>query len=197
MTSLFDLNIVLEDSHALLRRQGMEDLEEITAIATDPRIWKWFPTIIEQDDQVRKMVEANHQEQLDRVRYTFTIVDKASGRIAGSTSLAAISEYDGTVEIGYTWLGMDFHGTGLNTHCKYLLLTFLFEERGFKRVEFKADNLNTKSVKAIEKLGAVREGILRSRRQMYGDRRRDTVYYSILADDWPAVKAGLEARIGR
>jgi RimJ/RimL family protein N-acetyltransferase len=123
-------------------------------------------------------------------------VDAATGRAVGSTRFGDIAPEHGRVEIGWTWIGPSHQRTAVNTEAKLLQLSYAFDELGATRVALKTDGRNLRSQAAIERLGAVREGSLRRHMRMPDGFMRDTVYYSILSDEWPAVKANLEARLG-
>jgi RimJ/RimL family protein N-acetyltransferase len=122
-------------------------------------------------------------------------VDAATGRAVGSTRFGDIAPDHGRVEIGWTWISPSHQRTAVNTEAKLLQLTYAFDELGATRVALKTDGRNLRSQAAIERLGAVREGVLRQHTRMPDGFMRDTVYYSILADEWPSVKARLEARL--
>jgi len=123
----------------------------------------------------------------------FVIVDRRSGRIAGSTRFLEITPAHRGIEIGWTWLSPDAWRTAINTECKRLLLGHCFDTLGMIRVQLKTDRRNERSQRAIERLGATREGVLRHHRIMPDGYLRDTVYYSILAEEWPAVRTRLDA----
>lgn len=136
----------------------------------------------------------------DASRPTFVAwatVDRASGRAVGSTRFGDISAADGRVEIGWTWIAPTFQRTFVNTEAKLLQLTCAFDDLGATRVALKTDGRNLRSQAAIERLGGVREGVLRRHTRMPDGFLRDTVYYSILADEWSSVRARLEARLAR
>jgi RimJ/RimL family protein N-acetyltransferase len=122
-------------------------------------------------------------------------VDAATGRAIGSTRFGDIAPEHGRVEIGWTWIAPSHQRTAVNTEAKLLQLSYAFDELGATRVALKTDGRNLRSQAAIERLGAVREGALRRHMRMPDGFMRDTVYYSILSDEWPAVKANLEARL--
>jgi N-acetyltransferase len=122
-------------------------------------------------------------------------VDAASGRAVGATRFGDIAPEHGRVEIGWTWIAPSHQRTAVNTEAKLLQLTYAFDELGATRVAFKTDGRNQRSQAAIERLGAVREGVLRRHTRMPDGFMRDTVYFSILADEWPSVKARLKARL--
>jgi RimJ/RimL family protein N-acetyltransferase len=122
-------------------------------------------------------------------------VDAASGRAVGSTRFGDIAPEHGRAEIGWTWIAPSHQRTAVNTEAKLLQLTYAFDELGAGRVALKTDGRNLRSQAAIERLGAVREGVLRRHIRMPDGFVRDTVYYSILDDEWPSVKARLEERL--
>lgn len=122
----------------------------------------------------------------------YVIMERGSGRILGSTRLFDISVQNRNLEIGYTWLTPDVWRTAVNTECKYLLLRHSFETLGTIRVQLKTDARNTRSQRAIERLGAVKEGVLRNHVILPDGYVRDSVYYSIIDREWPQVKLGLE-----
>jgi RimJ/RimL family protein N-acetyltransferase len=122
----------------------------------------------------------------------FVAVHLASGRVAGATRYLNIMPNDRGLEIGGTWYGLDFQRTAVNTECKYLLLKHAFETLGAIRVQLKTDSRNERSQRAIERLGAVREGVLRNHMVLPDGYIRHSVFYSILDSEWPAVKSRLE-----
>jgi len=127
--------------------------------------------------------------------YVFTVIDRATNRIVGSTRYMDIQAEHRGVEIGWTWYAPEVWGTAVNPECKLLLLTHAFEEWGAVRVMLKTDHRNARSQAAIRKLGAVYEGTLRQHRVRPDGTLRDTVVFSILDREWPAVRAGLYARL--
>ncbi|HET6380095.1 MAG TPA: GNAT family protein [candidate division Zixibacteria bacterium] len=126
---------------------------------------------------------------------TWATVDAATGRAVGSTRFGDIDPYHGRVEIGWTWIAPSHQRTAINTEAKLLQLTYAFEGLGATRVALKTDLRNERSQRAIERIGGVREGVLRRHMRLPDGHVRDTVYYSILSDEWPAVKRRLEARL--
>ncbi|HEY3993517.1 MAG TPA: GNAT family protein, partial [Ktedonobacteraceae bacterium] len=127
----------------------------------------------------------------------FTIIDRARDRAVGQTRYLSIASKDYGLEIGWTWLAPAVQRSGINTECKYLLLSHAFEELGAIRIQLKTHHLNLKSQRAIERLGASKEGVLRNHMIMPDGSYRHSVYYSIIASEWPQVKAGLEAKMRR
>ncbi len=178
----------LENSIALLRPLESNDFNGFLDIAFDESIWYRTTNRIQSEEDLRKYVDDSIKEREKEFRYPFTIIDKRVNRIVGCTSYGNISQKDKRLEIGWTWLGKEFQDTGLNKACKFLLLQNAFENLGMERVEFKTDVLNMQSRKALIKIGAVEEGILRSHTLMPDDRRRDTIYYGILKQEWINTK---------
>lgn len=125
----------------------------------------------------------------------FTVIDRATGRVVGTTSYLDLDPVNKAIEIGFTWYAGEARGTGINPECKLLLLSYAIETLGCVRVTLKTDARNAHSRAAISKLGAPFEGILRAHRIRQDGTTRDTAYFSVLPADWPAVKAGLEKRV--
>jgi RimJ/RimL family protein N-acetyltransferase len=170
----------------------------LAALALDPSVWQWMPgpwptTLAEMEAVIRADLEA--QARGDMV--PFAQVEPATGRARGRTRYTNISRLDRGLEVGGTWLGRPWQRTGMNTEAKYLLLRHAFEDQGAVRVQLKTDARNLQSQAAIERLGAVREGLLRKHMLVRDGFIRDTVMYSIIADEWPAVRARLEDLLAR
>jgi RimJ/RimL family protein N-acetyltransferase len=166
------------------------------ALMTDPSVWQWLPaapptTLAEMEARVAADLDA----QAKGAVVAFAQIEQGSGRAVGSTTYLAISRRDRGLEIGSTWIARPWQRTGINTEAKYLLLRHAFEELGAVRVQLKTDKRNLQSQAAIERLGAVREGILRKHMLVRDGFIRDTVLYSITDDEWPAVKARLEIKM--
>lgn len=193
MSGLFnDDSPVLQDDRAVLRPIAETDLPGLGQIAFEPKIWQFFTSNIATEENLRGFVQEAVSATTVGRALAFVVIDRTSGEIAGSTRFANYSAPDGRVEIGWTWLGKRFQGTGLNDHCKFLLMQYAFESRELARVEFKTDVLNQAARRALLKIGATEEGVLRSHTLMPGGRRRDTIYYSVLAAEWPAVRERLK-----
>lgn len=185
---MIDKRLILQTDRVLLRPVQKDDLKEFAMLTPDQSMWIYFTSDLSVSDELGKWVDDAITQTADGSRLAFTIVDKNSGRIAGSTSLGNISFRDQRIEIGWTWLGKDFQGTGLNSEAKYLLLNYCFEFLKFERVEVKTDILNIPARKALQRIGMTEEGILRSHTLMTRNRRRDTIYYSVLKAEWPGLK---------
>lgn len=166
----------------------------LAALAIDPDIWRYMRE--EPPDTVAGMeavIQARLQAQAGGDTVAFAQIDLASGKAVGSTTYLNISRRDRGLEIGNTWLGKPWQRTGINTEAKYLLLQHAFEELGAVRVQLKTDGRNLQSQAAIARIGAVREGVLRKHSLVRHGFIRDSVMFSVLDNEWPAVKARLEA----
>jgi RimJ/RimL family protein N-acetyltransferase len=186
--------ISLENEYVLLRPVRPEDRASLHAIAMDPEIWRYFVTRIETDADFDAFFDAGIADQQAGRRVVYHITDKRAGHTAGSTSFCNMAENDGRLEIGWSWLGRDFQGTGVNRWAKFLMLRHAFEQMAAERVEFKTDRLNTQARHGLRNIGAREEGTLRSFNPMPDGRRRDAVYYSVLRAEWPHVREQLLAR---
>ncbi len=188
---------MLESNTVRLRPLSLEDAAELWPLAQETGIFQYMRTGI-LDSPVR--LEAWIRDALARCErgtdYPFVIVDKATGRIAGGTRYLSIDLPNCMVEIGGSWLGQSFRGNGINTAAKYLLLRHAFEKLGCVRVQFRTDSRNLRSQRAIEKLGAMKEGMLRKDFIFPDGYQRSTIFYSILDDEWPAVRRRLEESLG-
>jgi RimJ/RimL family protein N-acetyltransferase len=169
--------------------------EHAAALAafTDETVWHGMttPTPTGPDD-VLALVDA---ALATPGRYAFAVLDAATGDVVGSTSFYDVDRRLARLEIGHTWYAPRVWGTRVNPACKLALLTHAFDVWGMQRVAFRADARNARSIAAITRLGAVPEGRLRSHRVRPDGTRSDTVYFAILADEWPAARAGLEGRL--
>jgi RimJ/RimL family protein N-acetyltransferase len=168
--------------------------DDLRAAADDERIWEYTLTTARGLGFDSWFEEAMAQQQAGR-QVPFAVRLRSGGRLVGSTSYLYPSERHGRVEIGSTWYSPDVWGGVVNPECKLLLLRHAFEALGVNRVSFVTDVRNERSQAAIAKLGAVREGVLRSHMVTQGGRVRDSVLFSIVAAEWPAVRAGLAARL--
>jgi RimJ/RimL family protein N-acetyltransferase len=158
-------------------------------------IWAYMPQNLMHADAMEAWIGEALRAQQQQRELPFTIVDQETGQIVGSTRLLDIDRPNRGVEIGWTWLTPTVWRTRVNTECKYLLLRHCFETLQAIRVQFKTDLRNERSQQAIARLGATREGVLRHQRILPDGYRRDSVYFSILEQEWPAVKARLEGRL--
>lgn len=166
-------------------------LPDLTSIGLDPALWRWTLTRLDSPEAMRAYLDAALADQATGRALPFAIIDRATGRAIGSTRYLSLEPAHRRLEIGWTWLGRAWQRTAANTEAKLLLLTHAFETLDCLRVEFKTDALNAPSRAALARLGAVEEGTLRAHMITAGGRVRDSVSYSILATEWPAVKAHL------
>lgn len=186
---MIDKKLILQTEKVLLKPMQKNHLNEFAQLTENQSMWIYFTSDLSVTYELEKWVDDAIFQTENGSRLAFTIVDKTSGKIAGSTSLGNISIRDQRIEIGWTWLGQEFQGKGLNNDAKYLLLNYCFEILKFERVEVKTDVLNLPARKALQRIGFTEEGILRSHTLMTHHRRRDTIYYSILKAEWFDLKA--------
>ncbi len=180
----FEQSIILENERARLTPLKAKDAGALWPIAKDPDLLAYSPTDIHTPELLNLYITTALERVTERNSYPFLIYDKQAGQVAGSTRFGNISEYDSRLEIGWTWIGTEFQGTGLNAACKELLMTYAFVTLGYERVELRIDERNIRSRKATEKLGCKMEGVLRHHVLMTDGHRRDTVYYSMLKEEW-------------
>jgi len=186
---------VLEGRNVCLEPLSESHHAGLAAIGLELGLWEFVPDRVSTAGEMLEYIRTALREEADGVSLPFAIVDRATGAVAGSTRFMNISRAHRRVEIGATWLGAPWRRTALNTEAKYLLLRHAFEALGCVRVELKADARNQRSRTAILRIGAREEGTLRRHMVLWTGWIRDTVYYSVLDSEWPAVKAGLEARM--
>jgi len=177
---MLDANLVLQNDQILLRPISEQDFSLLQDLANDPSLWIYFTQDLSIEADFLKWVEPAMQGQ----RLQFVVIDKSSQFIVGSSAFGNYSPADQRIEIGWTWLGKAFHGSGINKQMKILMVRYCFEILKLKRVEVKTDVLNQPARKALAKMGFVEEGILRSHTQMTHHRRRDTIYYSLLDSEF-------------
>jgi RimJ/RimL family protein N-acetyltransferase len=186
----FEDNIVLETDSLILRPVSIDDIDNLLNIAVaDKLLLQFSPSQIYTRALLEKYIENAIIARSNRERYSFSIFCKMRNQYAGSTAFLNISNPDDRLEIGATWLDKSLHGTGLNKKCKHLLLHYAFDMINAHRVEFKTDERNIQSRKAIEKIGGKFEGVLREHTLMYDGFRRNTFCYSILKSEWDAIKS--------
>ena len=171
----------------------LEHAEGLWPQADEPDIWRYMPYgEVNSPQRLRAIIEDLLARQARETDLPFAVFDLATGAAAGMTRYMAIDRRNRGLEIGGTWYGRQFRRTAMNTECKYLLMRHAFEVLGCIRVQLKTDLRNERSQRAIERLGAVREGVLRKNIIMADGYHRSSVIYSVLDDEWPAVKARLE-----
>ena len=162
----------------------------------EPNIWPFSLFPMDGEDNFKKYIAAALHSRAQQVAYPFIVFDKLYGEYAGSTRFYDIQFNNSSLQLGYTWYGSKYQGTGLNKNCKYLLLEFAFEKMGMERVEFRADVNNLRSVAAMKSIGCTLEGILRSNVPNAAGGRRDSIVLSILRNEWfDKVKSHLSSCI--
>jgi N-acetyltransferase len=182
-------DLILETKKAILRPLTVDDYNAFLNLAKqDADMWYYFSFNLGDEKQLQRWFEIAFAEKAANIRRPFTIIDKQTGQIGGSSSLGNISMYDLRAEIGWSWLGTHFRSTGLNRHAKYAMMKYAFEELHFERIEFKTDVMNARARKGLQNVGGIEEGILRSHMKMWNNRRRTSIYYSVLKDEWPGLK---------
>ena len=185
---------VLEGVYVRLEPLDVHHAESLFAVGGDAEIWRYMPRPnLGSVSDARQMIEAAKVAAADGSQLPFAVVERATGRAIGSTRYLDIRRNDRRLEIGWTWLGAAYQRTPTNTESKYLLLRHAFDDLGTIRVQLKTDLRNERSQRAIERLGAIREGVLRKHVILWDGFIRDTAYYSILDNEWPGVRKRLEA----
>jgi RimJ/RimL family protein N-acetyltransferase len=189
--NFFERDIILENE--LVRIEPLEEkhFELLLPVAMEESLWLFTVAKINSTEAFRKYFDAAMEEKQNKRSYPFAYFNKPTQQYAGSTRFGNIEFAHKKMEIGWTWIHPSLQGTGFNKHCKFLLLGFGFETLGLNRIELKTSSLNLKSQKAMLKIGAVKEGILRKNTINDDGSTRDTVYFSFLADEWPAVKQNI------
>ncbi|HLK27757.1 MAG TPA: GNAT family protein [Puia sp.] len=193
----FPENLILEDERVLLRPLQSSDIEFLLPYAiNEPETWNYSLVSPAGEEGMKKYISTTIQQREQKTEYAFIVFDKATNAYAGSTRFYDIQLYHLTTQLGYTWYGKNFRRTGLNRHCKLLMLSYAFEKWGMERVEFRADARNEKSVNAMKAIGCTVEGILRSNTAIDSGGRRDSIILSILKDEWlSGVKENLIKKI--
>lgn len=181
----FPQNLVLEDERVMLRPLQLTDLQYLTRFAVEePEIWAFSVTPLIGEKGMEAYISSAVLNRQSGKEYPFIVFDKKENRYAGSTRFYDIQQDNLTTQLGYTWYGKEFRRTGLNRHCKFLMLEYAFEKWGMERVEFRADERNERSVNAMKEIGCVVEGVLRSSSPSAMGGRRNAIVLSILRNEW-------------
>jgi RimJ/RimL family protein N-acetyltransferase len=189
--------VTLGGRHVRLVPMTPEHVPALWQAADDPEIWRLTVSQVHGQDDMRRYVDDALRQQAEGTAIPFVTTEAATGRVIGSTRLANADTAHRRVEIGWTWIAAPWQRTAVNTEAKYLMLRHAFETLGMLRVEFKTDVLNERSRRAILRIGAREEGILRKHQITEGGRNRDSVYFSVIDEEWPEVKARLEQMLAR
>ena len=189
--------VTLEGRFVRLEPLSMSHHAALCEVGLDKDLWRWIPEPVNTSDDMRAYIQAALDTAREVSALPFATVERATGRVIGSTRFGNIDRKNRRVEIGWTWLGHNWQRTAANTEAKYLMLRHAFETWGCIRVELKTDSLNERSRRAILRIGAKEEGTLRNHMTTWTGRLRNTVYFSVIESEWPDVKTRLETMISR
>lgn len=191
---IFSDNLILENERVLLRPIEESDFDNLLPFSLhEPEIWFYGLVTAAGEENLRTYLANAVKNRNEKKEYAFIVFDKKANSYAGSTRFYDIQQPWCTTQLGYTWYGKNFQRTGLNRHCKLLLLSFAFEQWGMERVEFRADANNARSIAAMKAIGCVEEGIFRNHMPTTSGGRRDSIILSILKTEWiGGVKQQLE-----
>lgn len=189
----FETEYILENDRVLLRPIQLADYDNLINFSlNEPELWKYSLISAAGQDNLQQYIELAIANRLQKKEYPFVVFDKITNAYAGSTRFYDIQQSNRTLQLGFTWYGKDFQGTGLNKNCKFLLLEFAFEHCDMERVEFRADNENKRSIAAMKSIGCTIEGVLRSNVSKASGGRRDSIILSILKPEW---EGGLKGKL--
>ncbi|WP_299536537.1 GNAT family N-acetyltransferase [Ulvibacterium sp.] len=183
------MTFTLENQRVKLSPLQIEDCEHLLPIARQEKLVQYSPSDIATPAALKNYIRIALEQQQQKTSIPFVIIDKKTISFAGCTRYMNIDWNNKVLHIGSTWIGKEFQGTGLNTHVKFLMLQHAFEEMGFEKVEFRIDERNQRSRKAVEKLGAKLEGILRENVYLLDGFKRNTCCYGILLHEWQGIKS--------
>jgi RimJ/RimL family protein N-acetyltransferase len=187
--------VTLEGRWVRLEPLGLQHIDALAAVSGDEEIWRYLSMPLATHSEVATFVERALATAERGDEIPFVIVEKATATIVGSTRFMDIRREHRAVEVGSTWLGRDWWRSAINSEAKFLLLRHLFDDLGCLRVSLKTDGRNVRSQRAIERLGAVREGVLRKHMIVQNGYARDTVYFSIIDTEWPAIRSTMQRNL--
>ena len=187
----------LENERVILRPLTIKDFSLLeNYVVSEPDLWQYSLVSIKHSQDLEKYIQDAVEARKQKTAYPFIVFDKLIQTYVGVTRFYDIQLANNTTQLGYTWYSKKVWGTGLNQHCKFLLLQFAIDEMGFERVEFRADNNNKRSIAAMQKIGCTIEGILRNHLPLPNGTRRDSIVLSILKEEWIAkLKQNLLAQL--
>lgn len=188
MKDIFDETIVLENQFSKLVPIEPAYFNDLCKIAFDKECWSYMETRIDDEEELENYIENAITERKRKETYPFIVFDKRSNKVAGSTRYGFFDPVNNTLEIGWTWYGREFRGTGLNKACKYSLLEYGFDSIGANRISFNTAKENKRSRRAIEKIGGVFEGVNREVFRHEDGNYHDLATYSILYSEWPSIR---------
>lgn len=181
-----DFHPTLENEFVKLSPLNLDNYHHLIPVASQEKLVQYSPSDIATPERLKNYVEFAIHQKKNKTSVPFIIFDKRNQQYAGSTRYMNIDSKNKTLEIGATWIGREFQGTGLNTQIKQLMLSHTFHEMGFEKVEFRIDERNMASRKAVEKLGCTLEGILRKNVYLLDGFKRNTCCYGLLKEEWEA-----------
>jgi N-acetyltransferase len=187
--------IILEGGYVRLEPLSMKHLARLVEIGLEGDIFRWYAQPILTAADMEGFVETALEEQQAGKSLPFATIERNSGLAVGSTRFMNIDRPNCSVEIGYTWITPPWQGTAINTEAKFLMFRCAFESWGCNRVGLKTDSLNERSRRAIARIGAKEEGTLRNHMVTASGRLRHSVYFSVIREEWPEVKAELEKKL--
>ena len=187
--------VVLEGRHVRLEPMRVDHLPALCEVGLEPSLWKWTVNVVESPANIEVYLRNALSDRDRGVALPFVTIDRPSGKIVGSTRFGNIDLFNLKTEIGWTWINPQWQRTAINTEAKLLMLTHAFEVWKCIRVELKTDANNKVSQKAMKRIGAVKEGILRNHMITETGRYRDSVYFSIIESEWESAKAILASKI--
>jgi RimJ/RimL family protein N-acetyltransferase len=193
----FEENIILENDAVMLWPLQINDFEHLVNFSiNEPEIWTYSSMQAIGKDGLKNYLNMATKARNEKKEFPFIVYDKIHNCYAGSTRFYDIQLMNKCLQLGFTWYGKAFQGTGLNKHCKYLLLSYAFETMDMERVEFRADARNERSIAAMKSIGCKVEGILRSNGWTNTGERRDSIVLSILKNEWHfSVKNELKSKL--
>ena len=178
----------LSDSLLQLEPLQKHHIQSMRLLSLDSSIWTWYTSDLTQPDALEEWMVERLEESNKGIHFSYAIILKDSQTVIGSTSYGHFDWVEHCVEVGWTWLGKKYIGAGINKRVKFLMLRHAFETMNTERLEMRTDEHNARSRKAMEKIGAKYDGVLRNHRATQGGRRRNTVLYSIIRSEWEEIK---------
>ena len=193
----FTEEIILENERVLLRPLRISDGSLLSHyVNEEPDLWQYSLVAIHNSEDLENYIQSAIDARENKTSYAFIVFDKLLNEYVGCTRFYDMQLAYQTTQLGYTWYSKKCWGTKLNENCKYLLLQFAFDQMGFERVEFRADDNNKRSIAAMQKIGCTIEGVLRNHLPMPSGKRRDSIVLSILKEQWKAsLKHALAAQL--
>lgn len=187
--------VALEGIHVRLEPLSPHHLDRLCAVGLERSLWRWTTTLLSTREDMLDYVQVALRTWEEGSALPFATILKETNQLVGCTRFGNIDRENRRLEIGWTWVGIPWQRTVVNTEAKYLMLRHAFENLGCIRVEFKTDSLNEPSRKALQRIGAKEEGTLRNHMIVYDGRYRHSVFFSVIAEEWPSIKERLEGKL--